>query len=99
MTEVGAGGVGITVVRTTRRFDKDFQKLPSHIRDAAAGKLQHLYDNPRPPGLRFEKLNGYRRPDIFTIHITPNYKISMEINGSEATLRRAGKHKEIDRRP
>jgi plasmid maintenance system killer protein len=39
--------------------------------------------NPRPPGLRFEKLQGYRRPDIYTIHVTGNFKISMEIEGNK----------------
>lgn len=42
--------------------------------------------NPRPPGLAFEKLAGHSRPDIYTIYVTGNYKISFEIEGSTAFL-------------
>ena len=63
------------------------------------GKLRDLLRNPMPPGLRFEKLQGYRNPSIYTIHVTGNYKASMEIDGDTATLRRVGTHNEIDRRP
>lgn len=49
--------------------------------------------------LGFEKLKGYRRPDIYTIHIEGNYKASFEIIGSEAVFRRIGNHDKIDRAP
>ncbi len=52
-----------------------------------------------PPGLAFEKLHGYSNPDIYTIHVTGNYKISFEISKAIAFLRRVGTHDEIDRLP
>lgn len=52
-----------------------------------------------PPGLAFEKLKGYRNPDVYTIHVTGNYKISMSIYGQLAHLRRVADHGDIDRSP
>lgn len=62
-------------------------------------KIRDLMAEIMPPGLRFEKLGGYHNPDIYTIHITGNYKVSMTIDGEIATLRRVGCHDEIDRLP
>lgn len=65
----------------------------------AGGVVIARWRNPRPPGIRFEKLKGYSNPDIFTIHVTGNYKLFMDIVSSEARLRRVGTHDEIDRAP
>ncbi|MFI3223248.1 MAG: hypothetical protein QX191_09455, partial [Methylococcaceae bacterium] len=62
-------------------------------------KLNDLFKQPFPAGLKFEKLKGYRRPDIYTIHINGNYKISFEIVGCVAKLRCVGNHNDIDRLP
>jgi plasmid maintenance system killer protein len=61
--------------------------------------LEDLKKVPVPSGLKFEKLKGYNRPDIYTIHINGNYKISIEIKGDEAILRCVANHNEIDRAP
>jgi plasmid maintenance system killer protein len=58
-----------------------------------------LVRNPIPAGLRFEKLKGCSHPDIYTIHVTGNYKISFEIADGTAYLRRVASHDEIDARP
>ena len=99
MTQVGAGGVSITRWSKTKRFHKDYEKLTIQYRDLVDGKLQDLAGNPMPPGLRFEKLKGYSDPDIYSIHITGNYKATMEINSATAILRRVGTHDDIDRAP
>jgi mRNA-degrading endonuclease RelE of RelBE toxin-antitoxin system len=99
VTKVGAGGVKITRWAKKRRFHKDYDKLPIEQRDLVDAKLQDLVRDPRPAGLAFEKLKGYSDPDIYTIHVTGNYKISMEIAGSLATLRRVADHDEMDRAP
>jgi mRNA-degrading endonuclease RelE of RelBE toxin-antitoxin system len=78
---------------------KKIQKLPHEIKELVPEKLQDLLKNSFPAGLRFEKLKGYRRPDIYTIHITGNYKISLEIEGTTAKLRCVGNHNAIDRTP
>ena len=99
MTEVGAGGVVITRWHKLKRFHRDYEKLTLQQRDLVDQKLQDLSKNPFPPGLRFEKLKGYSDPDIYSIHIDGNYKATMEINGSAASLRRVGTHDDIDRAP
>lgn len=97
MTVTGAGGVQIATWRKSRRFHKDYDKLTIDLRDLVDQKLQDLVKQPMPPGLRFEKLKGYADPDVYTIHVTGNYKLSMEIDGNQAFLRRVADHNEIDR--
>lgn len=99
MTRVGAGGLRITKVTFKPRFQRDRRKLPPEIRERLNEKLKSLYQDPMPPGLRFEKLKGYSRPDIYTFHIDGNYKVSLEIHGNHAELRRAAPHHSIDRLP
>ena len=47
---------------------------------------------------RLHALHGYRNPKVFTIDVLINhaYKISLEINGETANLRRVATHKVID---
>jgi plasmid maintenance system killer protein len=98
VTEVGAGGVVITRWAKLKRFHKDYEKLTLEHKDLVDAKLQDLACKPMPPGLRFEKLTGYD-PPVYTIHVTGNYKISMDIEGGKAWLRRVAGHDEIDRAP
>jgi mRNA-degrading endonuclease RelE of RelBE toxin-antitoxin system len=99
MTITGSGGVVIKTIATSKTFDKQFKKLPQDIKASLKDVFNDLLKDPRPPGLRFEKLKGYKKPDIYTVHITGNYKLSFEIDGSQAKLRCVGNHNEIDRRP
>lgn len=63
--------------------------------------VRDLLSNPIPARRRFHSLEGYRNPRLFTIDVTSNksHKISLEIDGTLATLRRIATHKEIDRAP
>ena len=56
---------------------------------------------PIPRSLRLHALSGYKNPKVFTIDVTSNhaYKISLEIDGQTANLRRIGTHKVLDRAP
>ena len=99
MTITGAGGVEIASWRKLKRFHKEYGGLDIELRDTVDEKLQQLTKDPRPAGLGFEKLKGYANPDIYTIHVTGNYKISLTIDGGLATLRRVADHNEIDRCP
>jgi len=99
VTEVGAGGIVVKRWEKSKRFHRDYDKLTMAQRDLVDQKLQDLSKDPRPPGLRFEKLKGYANPDIYSIHVDGNYKATMEIDGSVAFLRRVGTHDDIDRAP
>ena len=64
--------------------------------------IEHLIGKPPfPKKLHFEKLTGYSKPNIFTIHVTANnsHKASFEMIGDVALFRKIGTHKEIDRNP
>jgi mRNA-degrading endonuclease RelE of RelBE toxin-antitoxin system len=98
MTLPGSGGVTIRW-RKSRRCHREYEKLSIELRDRVDQKLQDLVRNPRPAGLSFEKLKGFSNPDIYTVHVTRNYKLSMEITGGTAFLRRVAVHDEIDRAP
>lgn len=83
------------------RFVSDVKRLPDNVRDFLKSALQDLIKDPRPKRIRFEKLKGKNKPPIYTIHVTPNHshKLSFEINGDVAILRRVDTHKVIDRTP
>ncbi|MCL2345282.1 MAG: type II toxin-antitoxin system RelE/ParE family toxin [Desulfobulbus sp.] len=100
MTITGAGGVTVFSWRRSKTFHREYSKLPYDLCVQVDQKLQDLLRSPFPPGLRFEKLKGYSDPDIYTIHVTGNYKISFEIrDGNNAWLRRVANHDDIDRSP
>ncbi len=95
------GGVVIRRLAMTGRFERDYKRLDHGLQGKVDTVLLNLTKNPRSPMLRFEKLGGYRRPSIHTVHVTPNHshKLSFEIDGDTAILRRIGTHKEIDGAP
>lgn len=99
MVEIGRGGVIVRRITTLPSFDRDQAKLDRNLRRRLDAKLRDLLRDPMPPGLRFEKLKGYNKPALYSFHITGNYKVSLEIQGDTAILRRVGNHDEIDRRP
>lgn len=101
MTLVGKGGVVIAELSLTERFKSDLKKAPKEIADSAKEAIEGLLKNPMPAWIRFHKLGGYKNPSLYTIHATKNHshKISLEVVGNVAKLRRFGTHKEIDRTP
>jgi len=99
VTVVNAGGVIIRHTELTKKFKKDYRKLSNSLQDNVDTKLEDLLKYPRPSSLRFEHLQGYHNPKVYSIHVTGNYKISFEIIGDTAKLRRVGNHDLIDRCP
>lgn len=49
----------------------------------------------------WKEKRGYRNPNIYTIHVTPNHshKASFELRDDVAVFRQVGTHKELDRAP
>lgn len=101
MTIVGCGGVTITGLDRTDGFERAIKRLPPEIQQSAKDALKALLTHPTPKSIRFHKLSGYKNPALYTIDASGNhsYKISFELSGSIAILRRIGTHKEIDRNP
>ncbi|MDP2827068.1 MAG: hypothetical protein Q8O37_00525 [Sulfuricellaceae bacterium] len=83
------------------RYDEQFKallsKLPAEIREAARQAIKDLTLDPYPKKYRLEKQTS----EIYTIHVTRNHshKLSFELAGDTAILRKIGTHKEIDRSP
>ncbi|ENU7737157.1 hypothetical protein ACE3YX_003785 [Salmonella enterica] len=86
---------------TYPEFKQRLQKLPVDIRQQAQKATKDLLLNPQPKRLRLEKLRDYKEPSIYTVHVTPNHshKMSFELRGDVAVMRKIGTHKEIDRSP
>jgi mRNA-degrading endonuclease YafQ of YafQ-DinJ toxin-antitoxin module len=89
------------VLERNEKFDRDFKGLPPDIQQAAKEAIEDLLRHPIPTSRRLHALHGYKNPKVFTIDVTSNhaYKISLEIEGQTATLRRIATHKTIDRTP
>lgn len=88
-------------VNFSEEFKKQYKKLPPDLKAAAQQVVSDLYKTPLPASLRFHSLGGYKNPKLYTVDVTGNksHKISLEIDGEKAILRRIGTHKEIDRVP
>lgn len=86
---------------TESSFKSCYQRLPDYVKDFADLALESLLHNPQPKRLRLEKLRDYKEPSIYTVHVTPNHshKMSFELRGDVAVMRKIGTHKEIDRSP
>lgn len=86
---------------SSRSFINDFKKLSLNVQNDLEDRLRDLLKDPMPKKCKFEKLKGYKKPDIYTIHITSNnsHKLSFEIINNIAVLRRVGTHKQIDNSP
>jgi hypothetical protein len=93
--------LAIKVLRRKKRFQKEYGDLTPTLRMEVDQAIRDLMSNPIPSSRRFHSLGGHKNPKIYTIDVTPNkaYKISLEIEGDCATLRRVATHKEIDRLP
>lgn len=92
----------ITAIDMGRKsFQNSYKALSEDVKSAFKEAYRLLLQDPQPKKLRLEKLSGYKRPGIYTIHITANHshKLSFELIGTVAELRRIGTHKEIDRTP
>ena len=90
-----------TVNPTLPGFQRCLKKIPRDMRELVDSAIADLLDDPLPGRFDFKKLTGYKNPAVFTITIGGNhaYKLSMEIKGEAAILRRVGTHKQIDENP
>lgn len=95
------GRVQITSLKFNPRFAKDLKGLPVEIQKEVHAALADLQREVIPSKRRLHQLENYKDPKIHTIDVLSNhsYKISLEIDGATATLRRVATHKTIDRTP
>ena len=79
----------------TQRFEKDYRKLPSEIKNQFQKKLLLIVSNPNHPSLRHCKMAGCE--DIFEFSVTMNYRATYQRVGDVAYLRRIGTHDILSR--
>jgi hypothetical protein len=93
--------IKIAIIKRTGRYERNYNALPIDIRKAADDAVDDLLKDPIPTIRRLHPLSGFKNPKIYTIDVVSNhaYKISLEIDGEVAILRRIGTHKVIDRAP
>jgi hypothetical protein len=91
----------ITTITRNARFERDIKGLSPDILAAAKDAIADILKDPIPASRRLHRLVGYKNPKVYTIDVLPNhsYKISLEIEGNAANLRRIAPHIEIDRQP
>ena len=84
--------------RHTKLFKKDFKQLPPAIRKRAETCLGNLLSNPTLPALQVKKRKGKRKnaPDIWQARVTGDVRLTFEMDGETAILRRIGTHTHID---
>ena len=80
----------------TRRFQKDYRKLPQEIKDLFKKKLDLLIREPTHPSLRHRLMAGTK--NIFEFSVTMNYRVTYQRDQNIGYLRRIGTH-DILRRP
>lgn len=89
-------------VRPSTRFLRDYKRLSPDLQREVDNSLRDLGRQPVPAMRRLHRISpAGQRPQLFSVDVTPNkaYKISFELDGAFAVLRRVGTHAEIDRNP
>jgi len=74
----------------TRTFERLFRRLSKQVRDQTYEKLALFQADPAHPSLRVKRIKGTDR--IWEMSVTMNYRITFEVEGERAILRRIGPH-------
>ncbi|MBI4358640.1 MAG: type II toxin-antitoxin system RelE/ParE family toxin [Candidatus Omnitrophica bacterium] len=74
----------------TKRFKKDFRRLPHEIQDRTAKVFELFRSNPRHPSLHVKKMEGTQ--DIWELRVSDNYRITFQFVQEGVLLRRIGTH-------
>ena len=83
-------------IETTPRFDREYARLPQHLRARVDKQLALLLSDPRHHSLGIKKTKGW--PDIWEGRVTKGYRFTFVIWGDIYILRRVGTH-DILKRP
>lgn len=83
-------------IKLLRRFEKDYDALPSDVKESVDEKLRMFVSNQRHPSLRVKKMEGAQ--DIWEMRVTDNYRITFQMSKDSVILRRVGTH-DILRKP
>lgn len=74
----------------TKKFIRDYRKLPRHIQRIADKQLDCLLSDPSHPSLRAKKMHDPR--EIWEARVTQSYRFTFQIDPENYILRRIGTH-------
>ncbi len=83
-------------LETTSRFDREYARLPQHLRARVDKQLALLLSDPRHRSLRLKKTEGH--PGVWEGRVTRGYRFTFTVEGDVYFLRRVGTH-DILKRP
>ena len=89
--------IRIGKLRYKQSFKKDFNQLPSDVRKRADRCLEDLLSNPISRSRQVKKRKGAQKnkPDIWQARVTRDVRLTFEMDGETALLRRIGTHSRI----
>lgn len=77
----------------TKRFKKDYKKLPQDIQRRTDKKLKFLLKDISHPSLRIKKVKKYK--DVYELSVAMQYRCFLNFQGCICNLVRVGKHDEV----
>lgn len=77
-------------LRILSTFKRDYQKLPSGIKDKTDKQLEFLLINPGHPSLKLHPVQGTQ--GIWEGYIDYHYRFTFELDGDFYVLRKVGTH-------
>lgn len=83
-------------IRTSKIFDKDYQKMPFPVKKRAKKQFAFLLEDWRHPSLGVKKVKSER--GVWEARLTKSYRFTFEIRGKIIFLRRIGRHDEVLKR-
>ena len=81
-------------LRTTKRFWRDYWKLPESVRKQADRKFAYMAQNLAHPSLRIKRLQGCQH--VYEGSINMQYRFLFRMTGDTCLMVRVGKHDILD---
>jgi len=94
----------IRKIKRSEKFKKDYKKIARKSPDLkfeVDDCIKDLFKDPIPRKRRFKKYTEYDDPNRYSVHVTSNHshKISLQLDGETAMLRRVSTHGKVDADP
>lgn len=83
-------------IQATQTFIRLYRKLPGPIKKKTRQVLRLLQEDPRHTSLGHKKMAG--QESIYEVRVSRNYRITYQLDGDIAILRKIGTH-DLLRRP
>lgn len=75
----------IAVIKTSRKFEKNYRKLPNPIKDLAEKKESIFRNDPFDPRLETHRLHG-KDKEVWAFSVTQSYRIKFTFLDSSSVL-------------